>query len=273
MAWSTIDRWEGINYDDLDEHEYIEITEHCPPLTTIRRDPQLDTWSVLPDFDAVQHSINDGECAVINERSRHGKPLTLDDIDPDDTPLAACVNDHGNTTLKLHLPASRVVPGSGEDVNFKRYPFLSLLHEAEISFYAPSPPCPGRPIEHPCENNGHSQQRALRAIQRALGVEGIIDHLTPREFTQSDNAPIDQAMEELEEAAREILHPAVRLEREAETMRPGETSRYFLDVDITRHDIVADTPLPALPYWIEDVDGHALRIEPVRAWFTVWSAV
>ena len=273
-TWDTIRDLDNLDKDDIDIEHLVEHSEGCPPLTTIHRDDESATWSVLPDFHALRNAIDDGDCALIDDNDRHRSPQSLDDVDPDDTSLVALVNDHGNTTLKLHLPASRVVPGATNGLDLEDYPLFPFLTEAEITFCAPSPPCPPKPpIEKVCASDGRAHHRALRAIQRELGLKGIVDQLTPKECLDILTSPGVNAIDELQTAASKILHPDILLWREPEHPEPGKQSRYLLDVDIAHHSICANTALPALPYWIEDVGTHSLRIEPVRAWLTVWAAV
>lgn len=272
-TWDTIDDCDDLDEDEILEDKLVALSEECPPLTSIRRDGDSGSWCVVPDFRALHDAVNDGDCALIDDGDRHGTLRSLDDVDCDETPLVALVNDHGNTTLKLHVPASRIVPGGSGTLALDRYPLLSYVDESEISFCMPSMPCPAGPIERVCASDGRAQLRALRAMQRELGLEGIVDHLAPDQFKELSHPEVFHAIDELIERASGILHPDIRFEMEPDPPRPGQKVRFALDVDITRDNAAGETPTPARPYWLEDIDGHALRIERVGAWITVWAAV
>ena len=97
-TWDTLDDWDDLDEDDIDSERLGQHAERCPPLTTIRRDPESNTWSVLPDIDALRDAIDDGECTLIHDCERRRPAHTLDDVDSVETPLRI-----GNTTGRSAL--------------------------------------------------------------------------------------------------------------------------------------------------------------------------
>ena len=262
-AYAVIDK-RNPRDEHASEEQREEIAEHSPPLTRVAHcEAHPDAFHILPDAQSIDDALAEGELL-------RGEQAPEDwASDPDQAPLFLEVNDHGNLTLLLRVPACRLVRphcAIGKSVPLAPYdPDLTTVRD---------PPHPGfSRISTPYRDTGPllEQAQALRALAEraalAMDCHTVLDaeHF-PKDLIDAQGVVLD-LHESIEQAAPEHLGPAYTLHYDATHAHIGH------DHEALARRRAGDWPAHGERVWCERVGRHTAVAERIGAYRIVWACV
>lgn len=263
QAFAVIDKRKPAD-EQATERQREAVAEHSPPLTRVADcadDP--DAFEILPDAASIEDAIYEDELL------RGEQPPPDWAFDPAQPALYLEVNDHGNLTLLLRLPACRLVNPAAPIR--ERVPPAPYDPDLRVVYPGVHPDFSRISTRYSERDPFLEQATALRALAERAGIdveypEDLDPASFPQDFMSAQNVVFD-TQEAISDAVTQQLGPAYTLHYDDSRAHIGHDGK-----TLARKHVRA-WPGHRARAWRERVGRQSTVVERIGAYRIAWACV